>query len=117
MAYQIPERWTQGEAVTAAKMNKYSDSLNALYEKIGDTNLNFAVPRDMSRVFVHRFRWLHYSNEGTLMDINGTEDSFINLSGEENEFDLYDLETIPWLQYGMMYRVDDCYMACESEET
>lgn len=98
-------------------MNKYSDSLNAIYAKLGDSNFNLAVPKSLNRVFVHRFRWLHYSDNGTLMDINGSEDSMISLSGENGEFDLYDLESVPWLQYGMMYRVDDCDMCCELDET
>jgi hypothetical protein len=117
MAYSAPKQWSHGDAVTATHMNKYRDSLNAIYAKIGDSNYNFAVPHGMSGIFVHRFRWLHYSNSGVLMDINGSEDSMVNLSGDENEFDVYDLESVPWLQYGMMYRVDNCDMCCESSET
>ena len=116
MAYEIPKVWTHGDIPTAADMNKYSDGENAMYAS-GAFKLH--VPVTLSRfdltildtiwaipavtlvyTMVHRLRWLIYKGSG-LMSF-GSDSATLTDHGGTNTLDL---ETIGWLEYGMIYSI------------
>jgi hypothetical protein len=53
--------------------------------------------------FTHTHRYLHYKSSGTIEDIAGLE-SAVSLPNEST-YNVYDLDTVSWLVYGMAYLV------------
>lgn len=109
MAYDPPKVWAHGDIPTAAFMQKYSDSLNAIYAILGDDNTEPAIEelRDGKQaIFIHRFRWLHFRDSGTLRQYGGGENTQVALSAGADENMVMDLDSISWLTYGMLYEVE-----------
>jgi hypothetical protein len=109
IAYSPPPVWNHGDIPTAALLQTYSDSLNAIYAILGDDNTEPAIEelRDGKQaIFIHRFRWLHFRDGGTMRQYGGTEDTQVALTADANENKVMDLDTISWLTYGMLYEVE-----------
>ena len=108
MAYQVPPRWNHGDiTVAAARMNKYSDALNAIYAVRGDVSVSIATLAGQSEaVFtnIHRERYLYFISDGSIDDPAGIGDS-VSISEVAGTFTAYDLDTVSWLQYGDLYEV------------
>jgi hypothetical protein len=103
MAYDVPRQWVRGDAVTAARMNKYSDSLNAievLSEFVGGSRMAM-YPQVSGTLFSfqHVHRWLHFNGTGEIVDPG-----------------VYDLDKVSWLYYGGYYRVEGSDWAFEDFE-
>lgn len=115
MAYTVPDRWAHGDKPTAAKVNKWKSSLDAIHTKAGDRSLNLPCGFDAAGTriyFIHRERYLHYyADAGIITDPAGVEESVTLDSG--GGFAAYDLEGVSWLTYGALYYVDECNAAIE----
>jgi hypothetical protein len=62
--------------------------------------------------FIHRHRYLHFlADAGEITDPSGVGDPVAISS--DGGFNVYDLEGVPWLQYGMLYYVHECNAAIE----
>ena len=125
MAYQVPPRWLHGsQDVKAAEMNKYSDSLNAIYAAQEDGLQLATVKRDSSNdgdhlekafYFVNRWRWLWY------WTTSGQTTTIVDPSGVGSDVTLpdvvamtaYDLASISWIAAGTIYRVSYADYATE----
>lgn len=109
MAYEVPHQWSRGDAVTAARMNAYSngqEEINSLAAYVGGS---VAVPydTDFDNFFLqHVHRWLHYDGNGTITNPNDTTQTVSLSEGENGTPAVYDLNTISWLYYGAYYIVD-----------
>jgi hypothetical protein len=123
MAYAVPKQWAHGDTVSHTNMQKYSDSLNAIYAKSGDAKINPAVlwsyeqwdPANFENsfyTFVHKQRYLWFKSTGAIVDpvrdadpagVAGEDD--VSLSENQDNYGVYDLETIGWLTYGSIYYV------------
>jgi len=122
MAYSTPDRWSHGDQPTDVKMQKYSDSLNAIHAITGDNEVYFAAahlipPEDENHFIRHIHRWLFYVGDGTLEDADAANET-ITLSdaygdGTENR---YDLGSVSWLAPGKLYYVSDCTWAVEDPD-
>lgn len=115
---QIAESPTPPEynVPSAVLMNRYSAAQNEINTRMGDYALNLAVGQiddDNYAVLVHRHPWLHYREAGALTDINGNNSVSL---GSENDslYYTYNLDSIPWMTPGTIYRVNGCVMAAES---
>lgn len=119
MAYQVPVQWKHGDIPTAAQMNRYSDGLNAIKNKWGNSALNFAVAlrmnlqysysphftaTDTPLLFIHKLRYLHYGGSGNLASLDGTQSSALS-APSGGGVGVYDLDNANWLAYGMLYFV------------
>lgn len=117
MAYEVPKIWQHSDIPTAADLQKYSDSLDALYALIGDDQIEVAVLgiEDPNKsTIVHQHRWLHYMNSGTMSDPSGDEEKTLALSA--TGLAVLDLDTVPWLFYGALYEVRGCNFAAEHRD-
>lgn len=133
MAYTAPPQWAHGDIPTAANMQKYSDGLNAIYTAINgkkhirasrlrqwltrssDTH-HLGVTDALSYLLnVHQWRWLLYQGAGTLSNVAGSETTSLpdTTNGGTNTFDL---DSVDWLNYGMIYRVNGVNFALEDWE-
>lgn len=125
MAYAAPPQFEHGDKVSAANMNVIADNLDAAYAKLGDAALNYAVFTDREHGpyaavreesglwFVHKYRYLVFRSSGVLQDPAGLEDD-TSLT-DEDDFTIYDLESVSWLAYGGHYRVSGVLYAAEVE--
>lgn len=125
MAYSAPPTFAHGDYPTAANMTKLSDGLTAIYSAINsgksvtflvkskDTTLSYFSDSSPFYVAVHVHRWLFYTGEGTLTNIAQTETTSLSDSGGTN---VYDLDSVSWLTYGMAYRITGVDFALEDWE-
>lgn len=116
MAYQVPKQWNHGDEVCAADLQKYSDAIAYLYSFSSGAGKNYATP--FSRMddtqqfwFVHSQRYLIYVSTGVISDPGGVGED-VTLSSDQS-INAYDLDTIPWLNYGNLYKVVGCSVCME----
>ena len=105
---------------TAAQLNAIGDNqvaLDAIYlgAEIEDcVQLNGA---DNDRWMLrHVHRWLLYDSTGTLEDVSGVNDPVSLPDAPTGQEALLDLDTVSWLQIGVIYRVTGCTYAMERKE-
>jgi len=120
MSYQVPPRPVHGDIPTAAMMNKYSDSLNAIHDITGDVmraypSAKLNTGEDNNHFFIHRFRWLWYFGNGTLEDADAGNET-ITLTDSDTPT-RYDLSSVSWLVFGKLYYVSDCLWCMETERS
>lgn len=98
--------WQHGDYPTATKLNTISTALTEAHAALGDYGYNMAVAKASSAVFhaLHTHRYLKFSSNGELVDINGTFDP-VTLSEGDSGTGTLDLDTVGWLGYGMLYKV------------
>lgn len=126
MAYSVPKRWQHGNTVAAADLNKYSDGLNHIYAQVSKLE-EFAVmafgtygvtapgvPVELATVVssqVHVWRWLVYKGAGKIFDNAGNSTTLPDAtSGGTN---IYDLDNVGWLSYGMTYYISGVEVCLE----
>lgn len=119
MAYQVPPQWSHGDEVCAADLQKYSDSIAYLYSLTPTAGRNYAtafslMPDTQQFWLVHTQRYLVYISTGVISDPTGANDD-VTLSNNET-FNSYDLDTIPWLNYGALYKVVGCSVCMEDRD-
>lgn len=122
MAYSTPDRWAHGDQPNATNMQKYSDSLNAIYALVGDAEYFFPAANlyggeTDTHVIRHTYRWLFFVGDGTLEDPDAAGET-ITLTdgygdGTENR---YDLNSVTWLAPGKLYNVAECTWAMEDPD-
>lgn len=128
MAYQVPPRLAQGSTVSHTNMQKYSDALNAIHDKTKDAAINLAYPiryeymsayREWTAnasaqsffTMVHQNRYLVYEGDGRLESLDGVNSTSLSYSGSGGN--IYDLDSVGWLVYGVLYRVKTCRACAE----
>lgn len=119
MAYTVPPQWAHGDYPTAANVNKFKTALDAVHDIVGDVQLNYPcitnLTVDKGYYFVHQYRWLHYRGDGEITDPAGAGDT-VTISGDGNNFLVYDLLQVDWIYPGKLYEVKDVTMAAEDSE-
>lgn len=131
MAYSPPARWSHGSsAPTAAQMNTYRDGLNDLRGKLGAAAINMAVPMrrqywtfngdgdhfdhaNSALYMLHQRRYLHYMGDGKVVSVGGGSELSLPASTTPA---MYDLESVDWLNYGMVYQVQGVQWAAEDND-
>lgn len=109
MAYSTPPHFQHGDIPVAADMNKYSDDLEAIHERMGDAIYAFpaahALPlEDHDQAYmVHRYRWFWFQSNGTLVDAADSANT-VTLT-EDTEPTLLDLNGVSWMYPGKLYYV------------
>lgn len=109
MSYSVPPRWSHGDIPDATAMNKYSDSLDAIYAVLGDAQMFFpaaaAIPAEDNdqHYLIHRYRWLWFEGAGAIEDPSGAGDD-VTLS-DDGAPTRVDLRSVSWLAPGMLYKV------------
>lgn len=127
MAYQVPPRLAHGNTLSVATMQKYSDGLNDIHTALGDAIYVQAAPMVFTSwpshkawmsdpinktawlTTVHKLRYLCYQGAGKLESYSGDSTSLSN----QSTFNVFDLESVPWLWYGRLYKITGCTMAME----
>lgn len=119
MAYQVPKQWSHGDRVNATDMQKYSDGQEAINTSLASFGYNFATPYSQypdaqEYWLVHRKQFLIYVSTGEIRDPSGNNEP-INLSNADETYNSYDLDSIPWMLYGMLYKVVGCTVCMEDD--
>lgn len=128
MAYQVPPRFGHGDrTASAANLNKYSDSLNALYAASGGVHSAIGkaelpptpVVLYPPLSFLNVWRWLWYMSKtgetATISDPAGVGDD-VTLTDSDSAMAVYDLSGVSWLVTGGVYNLTGCQYACEDWE-
>lgn len=119
MAYAVPKVWVHGDVLVAADLNKYRDGLNEIRNKSKDRAINFCfsdlrggfqpgfgntqpLTDDCAFYFVHKRRLLWFKGKGKVMSLDGTKFAPVSV---DSGWSSYDLDSVSWLAYGMLYRV------------
>jgi len=120
-SYAAPQRWSHGDTVSAANMNKYKTALDAAYSRSGDEQYIQLVRQNNTPdgasgyrggyFFVHRQRWLHFV--GDQVEI---VDPILGNDTQEETTSPVDLYTVDWLAEGMLYEVKDCVFCTEDSD-
>lgn len=128
MAYAPPKRWTHGDLLTASDLNTLSTGISEVQQITGLMAIEPCAPAMNLKltgitmtlvqacVFVHKKRYLHYKGNGKITNLSQDKETSISDSGTPSS--VYDLETINWLGYGMIYRVtgDQMIFCAEDDE-
>ena len=130
MAYSAPDQWSHGQTVNAAAMNKYSDSLNFLYDNRGGyiyaacMNYEFydgTVNVDSEMFMVHQHRYLVFQEFTASAGIEivdpagvGTTES---VSGNGTNLVIFDLDSVDWMVPGKLYELKDAMFGVEQVES
>jgi hypothetical protein len=118
MAYSAPFHWEHGSAVTAARMQIYSDDIAAIYARQNGIDINppvmfISVLRTYTAV--HRYRWLHYRGEGYMELFAGTDKHRTSLNSAGAWYAILDLDSLSsWLFAGDLYVIAGVSWALES---
>ena len=127
--YQAPKIWSHGEFPTAAELNKYSNSLGYLYDRIGGGSIQPAILYNRSLQttntndsnesgfhFFHKYRWFHYLNSTSGAEITDPAGVGDDVSlGDSGEWTTLDLETVDWMTPGKIYYVK--FVTCCAEDS
>lgn len=111
MAYAVPPRWSHGDTISVANMNKYSDALNALKTQIDAMNKIIALNQTTvgyTSFLWHQQDWLYYKSASgetaTIVDLSGANDD-TTLADSTAAVASYDLRSVSWLTHGTLYKV------------
>ncbi len=122
MPYSVPPRWNHGDTnVSAARMNIYSDDLNALYALLEPFHrAAYPVPSTATAVIAHRWRWLWYQTTtggytSSIKDPSGVSPD-VTLPSNEGSLAVFDLADVAWLTPGQFYNVTGVAFAIEDWE-
>lgn len=125
MAYAVPFEFSHGTDPTSANFNTYVDALNDLHGRAGDVRrfplvllnremLPGADSDNCGYTFRHRKRYLWYRSSGSVVSIDGTQS--VSLSNtNSNGVNVYDLDSITWLAYGDIFRVQGVTWTLEND--
>lgn len=116
----MPSYFSHGETVTAAKLNEIVTALNGAEAASNyGVRLFGARPADGPGVvfyIVHRRRWLIYDSAGTIYDITNPTVNTTEVSDVEGDaIGAFDLHSLPWLSYGMLYAAEGFENAMEDD--
>lgn len=107
-----------GDYPLASTVNSISDTLDTAHDALGDVAMNFPTLADVSSgqfIFPHVKRYLWFQSTGTIEDISGGGGETVSISEENNKPTKYDLDSVSWLYYGLIYRVSGVSWCMESE--
>lgn len=119
MAYSPPKQWNHGDIVTATELQKYSDGLNAINAVLSTVGYrNYGTPFstfDDNQIYyvVHSKRYLIYWSSGQIVDLSGVNENVELPNDSEFEYNVYDLDSIDWLDYGELYQILGCSVVFE----
>lgn len=125
MAYSRPSQFAHGTVPTAAMLNVWLDDLDAIKAIMDVTEQNPAAPTfngdedDAEWNFVHLHRYLRYDDEAELYDPVDRVNHSVSLPEPDAETGVrgvYDLDSIPWLEYGMTYYLVGTAWAMEDSD-
>jgi hypothetical protein len=126
MAYNTPKHWVYGDEPDATEFNKYSGNLSAILAAYDGKNWvnNGRMYQDVDLenedfAFIHQnmHRWLVYRADAnpqlvSWLDVN---DTYGLQATEDDEWAILDLEQVDWLAPGLLYKVEGCICAHETE--
>jgi hypothetical protein len=122
MAYSVPKRWSHGDTVAAADVQKYSDGLNAINAAIPKEKISWGVGysnmEDAQRFYiVHRRRWLIYKSTGEIRHpTDPVTYPAVSLSDTGGVCAVDVDQEVEWLVPGALYEVRGCSVAYEDEQ-
>ncbi len=106
--------WQEGDKPTATILNEYRTALIEAHDGLGDlAGWSIAQIRISEAQFVllHTHRFLHFTSVGELTALDGSNAQDIN--EDESGVGVLDLDTVAWLVYGELYRVNGVSVCIE----
>jgi hypothetical protein len=126
MSFTPTERVDQGDVVSSTTFQDIKDNIYAIYDMIGTEDINVAAAynpehgihylqtEDSFLTIFHTYQYLVFGSSGQVVDPSGIGAS-VSLSDPDSGYGILELESVNWLTYGMMYRVEGVTWAREVE--
>ena len=97
--------WAHGDYPKAVDLNAYTSDLITAHNQGGDVGISMGCWHQSSAEFylTHTYRYLYWDSTGQIESMDGSQT--VGLSEPPNGAGQVDLDTVDWLQYGMVYRV------------
>lgn len=125
MAYLTPKHWAYQDKPNATEFNKYATNLAeilAIYDgknwisngKVFEEIEN----QDVAIIHQNWHRWLVYRTDASgamLVSWFDAQDTFSLTETNDDEWAVLDLEEVSWLAPGILYKVEGCLCAFETE--
>lgn len=106
--------WTEGDKPTATLLNEYRTALIDAHTGLGDLAEWSLAQRQVSSarfVLLHTFRFLHFTSVGQITALDGSHAQDIN--EDDSGAGVLDLDSLDWLVYGELYRVNGVTICME----
>lgn len=110
--------WQHGEQPTAAILNEYRTALIDAHTTLGDDGGWSEAHEKISEasfVMLHTWRYLHFTSTGQITDLYGN--NALDLEENADGQGRIDLDTLDWLVYGQLYRVNGVSVCMEDWST
>lgn len=110
--------WVQGDYPTAAEINKYGTTLDTAHTALGDVAINWPTLANVSSgvfMFAHIKRYLWFQSNGSIVDMSGGGETVSISEDSSGAPTKYDLNSVSWLYYGLIYKVTGVSWCMESE--
>lgn len=126
MPFSATQKVSEGGIVSHTTFQSIKDNLYAIFDALGADAINTAAgmsaelsvhsstAQDSCLTFFHTFPYLIFGSTGQIIDPTGFG-SPVMLSDPDTGYGIYNLESIDWLTYGMIYRVEGVDWAREVE--
>lgn len=126
MAFSPTPKVSEGGIVSHLTFQNIKENLDAIYDALGTDAVNIGagfnaehsvhsgVTEGSCLTFFHTYQFLIFGSTGEIIDPSGVGSS-VALSDPESGYGVYDLSSVDWLTYGMVYRVEGVTWAREVE--
>lgn len=106
-----------GDYPLASTINSINDALDDAHDKMGDSARVYTVSIESSSIytFFHKHKYLWFQSNGTIEDISGGGGESVSISEENGQPTKYNLDSVSWLYYGLIYRVTGVSWCMEAE--
>lgn len=125
MAYTVPKHWAFGDKPNATEFNKYATNLAeilAIYDGKNwiSNGRNYVVIENQDFAIIQQnwHRWLVYRTDeagAQLISFYDATDVYSLTETENEEWAILDLEEVEWLAPGILYKIEGCLCAFETE--
>lgn len=126
MPFSTTPKVSEGGIVSHLTFQNIKDNLYAIYDALGTDAINIGAGLSAEHsvhgistegsclTFFHTYRYLIFGSTGEIIDPSGLG-SIVTLADPPKGYGVYDLSSIDWLTYGMVYRVEGVTWAREVE--
>lgn len=126
MSFTPTGKVNEGQVVSHTTFQTIKDNIYAIYDMVGTDEINHAAAYNPEHgvhaaitegsflTIFHTFKYLAFGSTGKIVDPSNVG-ADVSISDPDTGFGVYDLESIDWLTYGMVYRVEGVTWAREIE--
>lgn len=117
MSYSATAKVEEGSIASHTTFQSIKDNIYAIYDALGTDQINEAAAYNPEHgvhatwtegsflTIFHTFRYLAYGSTGEIVDPSGIGANITVTDPDTGTIGYYDLESVDWMTYGMVYRV------------